>query len=71
MRTFKQNVLQEAFTRQHYEAVAKLIQTLGKKYDGDEGAEAVLHDVAVSLAAIFAEDNSRFDKGFFLTKCGV
>jgi hypothetical protein len=69
MRTFKQDCLREAFTRQHYEAIAKIIATHVKRADGQ--TLIVLNTIANDLADVFRDDNSRFDKGFFLNKCGV
>ena len=62
--------LNEAFTRQHYEALAKAIKTAYEKVDGVI-AEQAIETLANDLAEIFVKDNSRFDKGFFLSKCGL
>jgi len=59
-----------AFTRQHYEAIAKLISDIKKEQRTSE-ASHTLSEVAKGLCDIFQRDNPRFDKGFFLAKCGV
>ena len=69
MKSFKQHVLTEAFTKQHYEAIAKIIATHVKRADGQ--TLLVLNTIANDMADVFSDDNSRFDKGFFLNKCGV
>ena len=70
MKTFKQYALTEAFTKQHYIAVAKAIQEVAKEMD-DAAAESALSRLAMRLADIFKDDNPRFDKGYFLTACGI
>ncbi len=60
--------LNEAFTRQHYEAVAKLISQIRKEQRSAE-ASHTLDEVAKGLANMFANDNRNFDTGFFLNKC--
>lgn len=69
MKTFKQHALTEAFTRQHYNAVAKIIANHMKHADG--ATEIVLNTIANDMADLFKDDNPRFDKGYFLTACGV
>lgn len=65
--------LQEAFTRQHYEAIAAVIskatdEVLDAERNSDDPQDAI-ERLANRLADIFAKDNPRFDKGFFLSKC--
>jgi hypothetical protein len=55
--------LNEAFTRQHYIAVANILA----KHHGD----ATSRQIAEEMANLFAADNSRFDRSRFLTACGV
>ena len=69
MKTFKQHVLTEAFTRQHYEAVARILKARRVNASGE--SELILNTIANDLADLFKDDNPRFDKGFFLNKCGV
>ena len=75
MRTFKQHCLTEAFTRQHYEKIAELINdTLAdveKESNGNRGAIEAVENLAEKLAAMFKNDNPRFDTGIFLRKCGL
>lgn len=71
MKTFKQHILNEAFTRQHYEAIAKLIHDEAVRHYGDVNVEDALYTVAKALSNLFKEDNPRFDPGAFMTKCGV
>jgi hypothetical protein len=69
MKTFQQYVLGEAFTRQHYIAIADVI---AKEIDkADPATEDALIRVAETLATMFKNDNPRFDKGLFLAKCGA
>ena len=60
----------EAFTRQHYEAIAKILRDYGT---GDDSLhpEEFVDKIANKLADFFKQDNPRFDKGFFLSKCGL
>lgn len=72
MKTFKQHVLTEAFTRQHYEMIAgELKWALDQSRRLNSDPEAVVESLAKSLADIFKKDNPRFDMGFFLTRCGL
>lgn len=71
MKTFKQHVLTEAFTKQHYTAIAKTIHNAYVVAEAGGNAEDAIDDIAKNLAIIFANDNPRFDKGFFLNACGV
>jgi hypothetical protein len=55
-----------AFGRQHYEAIAKILKdAMGHGSDSNEAVE----DIANKFADLFARDNPRFDRGFFLNKC--
>jgi hypothetical protein len=68
--------LTEAFTKQHYIAIAKVIANLRPRNGNsnepeDIRADHVLDEVATKLADIFQQDNRLFDKGRFLSACGV
>ena len=54
------------FQRRHYEAVAAEITMLAGHL-----AETDRRFVAMRLAAMFADDNARFDRGRFMVACGV
>jgi hypothetical protein len=76
MKTFKQHTLTEAFTRQHYIAIAKIIADArqAKSHTGvdiGDGIDEACDTIAVALANMFAIDNPAFDKGRFLTAAGV
>lgn len=65
-------------TRKHYEAVAGVIRAeLGDGLDLSAAdrmrvprIQSLVH-VARGLADVFEADNSRFDRGRFLTACGL
>jgi len=71
--------LSEAFTRQHYVAIAEVINdtlaSIEEEQDrnGTKGGHiiAAVEELAKKLATIFANDNRLFDKGLFLSKCGL
>jgi len=67
----KPPMLGEAFTRQHYEAIARVIHDEAVRHYGDPGVEDALYTVAKALSNLFKDDNPRFDPGAFITKCGV
>lgn len=71
MKTFRQHQINEAFTKQHYQKIAKVIHDEAATHYGDPGVEDALGRVANALAEMFKDDNPRFDKGYFLTACGV
>jgi hypothetical protein len=56
-------VISEAFTKQHYIAVAKILA----KHNGD----ATAREIAEDLADLFAGDNAQFRRAQFLTACGI
>jgi hypothetical protein len=69
--------INEAFTRQHYVAIAKIIKDSNSwGGHGDEAAaqrEAVkktLKLVAAELVDLFREDNPSFDRARFYSACG-
>lgn len=70
--------IMEAFTRQHFEAIANIIKDndwskLGQTSQSDERAQAahqVLRNVADDLADLFKQDNAQFDKARFMKACG-
>jgi hypothetical protein len=55
-------------TKKDYNAIADIIAS---EYMSDE-TEAIptIESIAAKLANLFARDNPRFDKGFFLSRCG-
>jgi len=67
----KNESINEAFTRQHYEAIARVIHDEAVRHYGDPGVEDALYTVAKALSNLFKDDNPRFDPGAFITKCGV
>ena len=68
MKTFGQHILTEAFTKQHYEAIADAIKDayLG----GDPDLEEAFHNFAKTLAIVFMNDNRLFNKAKFFAQCG-
>ncbi len=56
--------INEAFTKQHYIAIAKVISDARGTSDDDA------RTIAAGLAEIFARDNSQFRREQFLTACG-
>lgn len=72
MKTFKQHTLQEVFMRQHYDAVAKAINTAMRSAEHIEsGAEVPIEILAETVAEIFDGVENYFDKRSFLSKCGL
>lgn len=59
----REDVLTEAFTKQHYIAIAAIIA----KHKGQKDAREIAND----LADLFANDNSAFRREQFLKACGV
>lgn len=55
-----EQLIGEAFTKQHYIAIAGILK----------GGGTVV-EIAKQLAALFAADNPRFDRTRFLTACGI
>lgn len=58
-------------SRKHYVAVAAAIRAQLDDYAGADTECSVIADTARALAGIFAADNGAFDRGRFLTACGV
>jgi hypothetical protein len=56
-----------AFCRRHYEAIADVLDG----FDEDGACQFGVECTADALAALFAEDNPRFDNQRFRTACGV
>lgn len=56
-------LITEAFTRQHYIAIAAVIAG----YKGDKTARGIAH----GLASLFSHDNAAFDEARFLEACGI
>ena len=57
-------VINEAFTKQHYIAIAKII-----KDAADTGEVNTAEKIANKLADLFASDNSQFRREQFLNAC--
>ena len=57
-------------TRKDYVAIAKALQ-LARLTNPAKAHGLAIDDVAFILAAVFAEDNSRFDRAKFLAAAGV
>ena len=60
--------LAEAFTCQHYNAIAAILQ---KAMGGSRIRIATVSEIAEALAEMFEKDNPGFDKGIFLARSGV
>lgn len=63
------------FTRQHYKAIAEILQSERSFAIDIEGhcyncKERIRH-IIVEMADYFATDNSRFDRQKFLAACGL
>lgn len=54
------------FTKQHYEAIAKIIDD-----ELNNPASLNLIHIAEALCELFATDNPNFDRKKFLTACGT
>ena len=65
------NTLASAFTRRHYRAVADAINGERARFDDDGACRFGVECVAEALAALFAQDNARFDHRRFLTAFGI
>jgi hypothetical protein len=64
------------FTRQHYKAIAEIIDgvcLMGYEPQGGEqdGADIAKSQIGKDLANYFIKDNPRFDRERFLTACGL
>jgi hypothetical protein len=64
-----QRTVAPAFTRRHYVEIADAIEGIARF--GDDAGRLGAESVAVGLAALFAEDNPRFDSARFMAACGV
>jgi hypothetical protein len=60
-----------AFSRRHYVAVADAIAGERAYLDEDGACQFGVESVAEALAALFTEDNARFDRKRFLAACGI
>lgn len=63
--------LAAAFTRRHYQAIADAIDSERARFDDDGACRFGVECAAESLAALFAEDNPRFDRARFMVACGI
>ena len=59
------------FTRCHYIQVADAIDGERSRFDTDGACRFGVECVAEALAAMFSEDNPRFDRDRFIVACGV
>lgn len=68
------------FTRQHYKAIAEIIDSVclmalepepGIQSPYRDGADIARNQIAKDLANYFAKDNPRFDREQFLAACGL
>ncbi len=57
------SLITEAFTKQHYIAIARIL--------ADEKGQAPARRIALRLADMFGNDNSQFRREQFLDACGV
>jgi hypothetical protein len=60
-----------AFERRHYTAIADAIDGLRASFDEGGACRFGVECTADALAALFAEDNPRFDNERFRAACGV
>lgn len=65
-----QEFITEAFTKQHYEAIADEVKTLVDLFEDNSGDIDAVQAFAERLATVFKNDNPRFDKQRFLKACG-
>ena len=62
------------FTRQHYKAIAEIINAATCEvhmFNGQRHKMLSQHFVIDDLADYFAKDDAGFDRGKFLTACGL
>ena len=59
----KKEIVVEAFSRQHYEEVAKIIKGIG--------SSSMREELCGKFTNLFKKDNSRFDEGKFAEACNV
>lgn len=61
------------FTRQHYRAVAGILQpyALAERVEGDKSSPLTVDALAVNFAVEFLHDNAQFDVSRFLTEVGI
>ena len=60
-----------AFTRRHYTAIADALSGVRDGFDEGGACQFGVECTADALAALFAEDNPRFDNERFRAACGV
>jgi hypothetical protein len=63
--------LAAAFTRRHYTAIADAIDGERARFNDEGACRFGVECVAEALAALFTEDNARFDRARFLSACGI
>jgi hypothetical protein len=57
-------------TRKDYVAIAAAIK-LARSTNTKPGHQIAVSDVALLIAGVMADDNSRFDRARFLKACGI
>ena len=60
-----------AFTQRHFERIADALDGAREHYDAGGAIRFGVEVAAEALAAMFAEDNPRFDTARFMRACGV
>lgn len=71
MKTFKQHAISEAFTRQHYVTIAKIIKDEIDISESEPHTQERIGRLAEKLAKVFKADNPNFNENQFLNACGV
>jgi len=70
--TYRSKLEESSFSRQHYEAVAKLLDSIvPNNLEGSNGAQDVWDKVYEGMVEIFKKDNPRFDETRFAKACGL
>lgn len=59
----KKDIVNEAFSRQHYEAVAGIVKSIG--------STTIRKDLCEKFSNLFKKDNSRFEEAKFAEACNV
>jgi hypothetical protein len=59
------------FQRRHYEAIAEVLGDVRDHFDEGGACQFGVEAAADALAALFSEDNPRFDNERFRLACGI
>jgi hypothetical protein len=59
------------FTRQHYKAIAAIINDNGANCGEKVSGRQVAKWISLALSDYFADDNERFNRQKFLDACGI